>query len=141
MAKYMIPFAILAPDIQARNSGYMASQRDIAPTILQLLGLPVPDHFSGLSLLEENSENFTDFYHQGLLGWVVNETLYQMPLKGNRLDCYQLGESPLQPVSRECSEPDRARNREAVAFTHLSQALLFNGEIGHFPALIKAQAQ
>ena len=141
MAKYMVPFAILAPDTQAINSNHIASQRDIAPTVLQMLGLPVPKHFTGISLLKSNGESFADYYHQGLLGWVVGNKLYQTPIKGKRLDCFLLGKSPLETEPSDCEEKDRAHGRDAIAFTHLSQSLLFNGKTEQFPLFLKGQLQ
>ena len=67
-----VPYIIAAPGLiqneeRIRNG---ASLIDTAPTILDLLGLPIPNRFQGLSLLDESPRMalfFTD-YSLGLLG-------------------------------------------------------------------------
>jgi len=67
-----VPYVIAAPGLiqkqeRVRNS---ASLIDTAPTILDMLGLPVPQRFQGISLLDDKprmSLFFTD-YSLGLLG-------------------------------------------------------------------------
>jgi phosphoglycerol transferase MdoB-like AlkP superfamily enzyme len=67
-----VPYIIAAPGLiqNQERIGTGASLIDTAPTILDLLGLPIPPRFQGLSLLDESprmSLFFTD-YSLGFLG-------------------------------------------------------------------------
>lgn len=56
-ASYLVPLAILAPGIDRDRVGFdpVGDQSDIAPTILDLLGIKIPDYFIGTSLLTKNT--------------------------------------------------------------------------------------
>lgn len=58
----LTPILFYDPEnVDYRNTSY-ASLVDIAPTIIDRLGLPVPDSWEGISLLDEESRQLT--YHQ-----------------------------------------------------------------------------
>ncbi len=123
---YLVPFAILAPGLEPRELESVLSQRDIAPTLLQLMGLPVPPQFSGRA----GGSGFADYYHHGWLGWVEDERLLEVPLQGaNGLRCFDLARDPAQQRPLACSDVDEAMAQRARAFSHLSQWRLFAGEL------------
>ncbi|MDQ6989046.1 MAG: sulfatase-like hydrolase/transferase [Mariprofundaceae bacterium] len=85
--EYMIPMAIKAPDVAAKMLPYATSQRDIAPTLLELLGLPAAPSFSGKSLLSSPTF-FADYYHQQHLGWIEGDVLLDVDLSNAQTRCY-----------------------------------------------------
>jgi glucan phosphoethanolaminetransferase (alkaline phosphatase superfamily) len=54
-----IPILFYTPDHLRLRNGYFGVQVDVAPTILDYLGLPVPDNWQGHSLLEDRLDRFT----------------------------------------------------------------------------------
>ncbi|MDH5785091.1 MAG: sulfatase-like hydrolase/transferase [Chromatiales bacterium] len=134
-SKSLVPFAILAPDIAPVSLDIIAHQRDIAPTVLQMLNLPSPTHFSGKSLLTMGEDQrFADYYDQGVLGWVEGERAIEFPVTAPETPtCLSLAEklNSSQPV--ECDSEAIAMQQRALAFTRLSQSLLFSGNLSLFP--------
>ena len=134
--KYLVPFMIYAPGlIEPTRLELVSTQRDIAPTLLPLLSLNTTNAFSGTSLLQTDA-HFADYYHQGVLGWVEGNRGIEFRLdKQQQMRCYALLDRPLRQQSGECRESDQAQRRRALAFTHLSQSLLFNGKTSGFSQL------
>lgn len=135
---YSVPFAINAPGIVApRFVDRVASQRDIAPTLLQVLGVDAPAHFTGKSLLrDDQAPYFADYYHNGALGWVEGEQLLEFPVvdPGN-YKCYDYRRDPVQSRSVPCKGDAEITLQHALAFTATSQNLLFSGHLRDFSAL------
>ncbi len=136
--KYLIPFLVYAPGvIEPQQRDIVSSQRDIAPTLLDILGLPASPDFSGVSLLDEASKPYADYYHQGHLGWVEGTAGVEFMLGDKeKAECYTFKPTPFRREKHVCTEQDIQLRRRATAFTHLSQSLLFNGDIGKFRSLI-----
>jgi 2,3-bisphosphoglycerate-independent phosphoglycerate mutase len=70
-----VPFILLHPDktLTLKPQGALT---DIAPTVLDILGLPIPDSMTGVSLLEQSRTFFTPIKRLLLLildGWGQNE--------------------------------------------------------------------
>lgn len=66
-----VPFLLLHPDKKLTLKA-KGSLIDVAPTVLDLLGLPVPETMTGVSLLEQNKNSFTPVKRLLLLildGW------------------------------------------------------------------------
>ncbi|HEY0633879.1 MAG TPA: LTA synthase family protein, partial [Gammaproteobacteria bacterium] len=64
----MIPFVILAPGIEPAELPDVLSQRDVAPSVADLLALPASSEFTGQSVLRRIQPRVADYYHQGTLG-------------------------------------------------------------------------
>jgi len=129
---YRVPFLIYHKDkIKPQLVNRVASQRDISPTILSILGKNIPDTFTGKSL--DNSNNtpyFADYYHSGTLGWIEDDMLIEIQVNDpNNMSCYNYVSDKLLENKLKC--PDRAKNsrNNALAFTKKSQSLLFNGKL------------
>lgn len=79
VAKYHIPLVFYAPDIlPAGHYTRMASQIDIVPTLLDVLGKKGDEHFFGQSLFEDQSEQITSrafISNYQELGYYKNDTL------------------------------------------------------------------
>ena len=106
-----VPYIIAAPGLlrgqsRARTS---ASLIDTAPTVLDLLGLPVPRTFQGSSLL--NSDNrmalfFTD-YSLSLLGLYDACWKYIYEVDSTRSRLYEVCQDPAEVMDRSKAEIER----------------------------------
>jgi phosphoglycerol transferase MdoB-like AlkP superfamily enzyme len=135
--RYLVPFLVYAPGlVEPQQLDLVSSQRDIAPTLLALLQINDQASFSGKSLLEGNATHHADYYHQRTLGWIEGKRGIEFRLgEAEQMRCYDLTSPPLRQQPDLCSENDREQHRRALAFTHLSQSLLFNGKISAFSRL------
>jgi len=131
--RYRIPFLIYAPGIVTpQHLPEISSQRDIAPTVLDILNQQQPSWFAGSSLLSEApQQTIADYYHEGILGWVKGEHITELPIQGQTpIKCYQYSAAQHRKAIVECgSSLDK---NIAMAFTQLSQQLLFDGKIKTF---------
>jgi phosphoglycerol transferase MdoB-like AlkP superfamily enzyme len=129
---YMIPFAIYHKDLEANYYDVYLSQRDIAPTLLDILYKDyksVTSDFTGKSLVSD-SGFFADYYHDGYLGWIENGISLEINLATNKHRCIDITTFNKKEVN--CSRDIvRMRNR-ALSFTKLSQELLFSGRTKEF---------
>jgi phosphoglycerol transferase MdoB-like AlkP superfamily enzyme len=129
---YMIPLAFYGRGIPARRVDAIVSQRDIAPTVVDLvLGdykQLAPD-FSGKSLVTD-THFFADYYHNGTLGWVEGKHAVEYIPDADRTECYEL--ASLRPRPVPCPPELTDLTARAVAFTALSQQLLFEGKTTQF---------
>lgn len=134
-ASYHVPFAIYAPELIApeRLPG-IASQRDIAPTITDLLGVPSPSSWAGQSLRRSFGRRFAEYYHEGILGWIEGPALVEIPIGSVTAQplCYAWGSDPLQRAPRPCPDDLPQQVERATAFTAYSQELLFSGRSREF---------
>jgi len=131
--RYRIPFLIYAPSIvEPRHVAQISSQRDIAPTVLDILNLAQPGWFAGSSLLESGPHPaIADYYHEGILGWVNGEQITEFPLHDqSTAQCFKYSAAQHRKAIVECGS--FANSDIAMAFTQLSQQLLFNGKIMTF---------
>jgi len=137
--KYLVPFLIYSPGlVEPRQLDIISSQRDIAPTLLDLLNIDAEANFSGSSLLDAGADHHADYYHQGVLGWLEGRRGLEARLGEEReMQCYELLPDPLRQQPDACNTLDEARLSRALAFTHLNQSLLFNGKIGTFSQLLQ----
>lgn len=135
---YNIPFLIYAPGIvQPRFVHRMVSQRDVAPTVLDLLHLPPAPWFTGKSVLRnDQGPYFADYYNNGILGWIEGSRLIEVPVVDpRRVHCYDYLQDRGQRHPLSCAAADRTMARQGLAFTRVAQDLLFSGHLRRFAAL------
>lgn len=134
LQKHLIPFAILAPGLEPDMQDVIASQRDIAPTLLQLLNISIPSHFSGFSLLNAASQpHYADYYHQGMFGWVEADRAVEFPIAApGQMKCLSFEHGLDSDHIIPCEPNAVGMQQRALAFTHISQSLLFRGETTSF---------
>ena len=126
----MIPFVILAPGIEPVELPDILSQRDVAPTIADLLALRTSTEFTGQSALRKFDGHVADYYHQGTLGWASKGNVVEINLNAtSQHQCFTLPERGAIPSPSPCGPQDDEPARTALAFTHLSQSLLFAGQL------------
>jgi phosphoglycerol transferase MdoB-like AlkP superfamily enzyme len=134
---FRIPFAIYSKELASKHFDYVITQRDIAPTVLDLMGLE-EQNFAGISLFKKSSDRIAEFYHSGRLG-AVNKTgvidwKIDNPLNPN-CSTWSTSYSQLQPSA--CSEELITSQKNALAFTKYSQDLLFKSQAKDFYTLLR----
>lgn len=129
---YMIPLAFYGAGVEPRYVDAYVSQRDIAPTVVDLVfgdyRTLMPD-FSGKSLLCD-THFVADYYHNGVLGWVEGQSAVEYTPEAGTTRCFDVARFAPQPV--ECTPALLAYGERATAFTDVSQRLLFEGKTGQF---------
>lgn len=133
--RYSIPFLIYAPGlVKPEKINVVASQRDVAPTILDLLNIPVPGSFAGKSLWQRKDNfHFADYYHNGTLGWIEKDILVEISLfSRDKPVCYawQVDPDLSRPVL--CPVYLESKIERAKYFTYYTQKLLFEGKTTGF---------
>lgn len=138
---HLVPFAVHAPGIVApRLSPRRASQRDIAPTVLQMLGRPVPPWFTGKSLLSDDDPPYFSDLYNGALGWIEGDRLVTFSVRRpDEPRCYNLAQDPMMERPACDGQDDAQRTRRALAFTRVFQDLLFSGRVRDFSAFRATQ--
>lgn len=128
MENYMIPFAIYSKDlIKPKKIDVVLSQRDIAPTVYDLvLGNHTKEmpNFTGKSLIS-NESFYTDYFKNGILGWIENNDIIELNTTTNKLTCFKLNN--LNKESTSCTNLHEEMKKRALALTIKSQELLFEG--------------
>jgi phosphoglycerol transferase MdoB-like AlkP superfamily enzyme len=116
VAKYHIPLFFYAPDIlPAGHYSRMASQIDIVPTLLDVLGAKGDDHFFGQSLFEEAKDQITPrafISNYQELGYYKNDTLIVLSPK-EKTEAYKV--DPITMESTPTSMNQTLLN-EAIAY-------------------------
>lgn len=131
--RYAIPFLIYSPQHQPpqRIAGAV-SQRDVAPTLQRLLNLAPSPWFSGYPLTDGDAPRFADYYHAGILGWSEGESAIEFPLRSpERVTCTDSQSGKPMP----CTAGHAPLVTRALAFSRLSQQLLFEGRTGDLATL------
>lgn len=137
MQNYLIPFALYAKDLSPSYKDVYLSQRDIAPTLLDVtLGdyRTLAPHFSGKSLVRDK-RFFADYYHNGILGWIEGKRLVEINIVSNNFACFDVND--LRPKSVSCTAEDKAQKQRAKVFTIYAQKLLFEGKVKRFASFRK----
>ncbi len=129
---YLIPLAFVGPGVPARHIDHVVSQRDIAPTVVDLVFGDYRQrapNFSGKSLLRDR-RFFADYYHNGVLGWVEGDRVVEYLPATATTRCFSL--DGLVRTASPCDEKSNTMAIRLRAFTHVSQKLLFAGRTQEF---------
>jgi phosphoglycerol transferase MdoB-like AlkP superfamily enzyme len=138
---YLIPFALYHKDLTPTYYNYFISQRDIAPTILDLLygkHNTINPNFTGKSLVSD-THFFADYYHNGLLGWVEGNTALEINITTKEKTCYDI--SSYKDIEIKCNNHMLKFTNKALSFTKISQKLLFSGKTNTFDAFKRADIE
>ncbi|MCK9532303.1 MAG: LTA synthase family protein [Gammaproteobacteria bacterium] len=123
---YRIPFLVHAPDLTPARLDVTASQRDVAPTVLALLGIAPADWFTGHVLTAGTDGHAADYYAAGLLGWVEGQDGIEFPIRQpEQLRCFDAAGL----ATKACDPEATARRDRALAFTRVAQHALFGGNL------------
>jgi len=129
---YMIPFAIYSKNLPPKLYDTYLSQRDIAPTILDLAFGNYRQfslNFTGKSLLSDQ-KRFADYFHHGYLGWIEKNKILEINIATKEKTCYKI--ENYKDIKIKCTEEILAFETRALSFTNLSQQLLFQGKVNTF---------
>lgn len=129
---YLIPFAIYHKDLKPKYYDDYISQRDISPSILDLLYGDYHqknNSFSGKSLISD-SHFFADYYHNGTLGWIEGQKAMEVNIHTKKRRCYDI--SSYKDVEITCDKETEQFSDKALSFTTISQKLLFSGDTKAF---------
>ncbi len=129
---YMIPLAFYGPHVRPAAPDIYASQRDIAPTVLDfVLGdykKLAPD-FTGKSLLRDR-RFFADYFRNGVFGWIEKNLLTEYTPAAGKTACFDVSGLTQQPVP--CPPEAQKYRIRMSAFASVTQKLLFEGKTGEF---------
>jgi len=134
-AKYFIPGIIYSENnIPAKKLNRYVSQRDIAPTILDLLTLPAAPSFAGKSLFSADKDvYFADYFDAGTVGWIKDFSLVETSVTDPaKMRCYSIEKGLLHASPASCDEAAFKNSAESLVFTAYSQHLLFDGKTKNF---------
>jgi len=134
-ARYYIPGVIYAEDLlAAKTIDHYVSQRDFAPTVLDILGLPATPSFAGKSLLsEKDSIYFADYFDAGSIGWIEENALVETSITApSEMKCYSIENSLINAYPVSCDEKYNNNSARSLVFTSYSQAMLFQGKTKMF---------
>ena len=132
VAKYHIPLFFYAPDLlPAGHYGRIASQIDIVPTLLDVLGAKGEDHFYGQSMFEAAAEKqperaFISNYQQ--LGYYKNDTLIALSPK-QKAEAYKV--DPLT-FDETPTKVDGQLLNEAIAYYQTAARAYKHGDLKEF---------
>jgi phosphoglycerol transferase MdoB-like AlkP superfamily enzyme len=129
--QFKIPFLIYMPKIITPQKILGAvAQRDIAPTVLDILNVASPASFSGKSMLQKGYQPSADFYHNGTLGWIENSRLVESSVSQlDAIKCFDLDLVQAKEQEVPCVESDYALQTKSKVFTVHSQNLLFDERV------------
>jgi lipoteichoic acid synthase len=110
-----VPCFIIAPGLirESRRIGQVASLLDIAPTVLDLVGSPIPADYQGSSLLtsaeQERMALFYTDYSLPLVGLRDGPWKFIHEIGSSRGKLFNLLEDPAEEVNLASRQPDRVR--------------------------------
>lgn len=137
---FRVPMLIYAPELIdsktiALNSKRPATQRDLGITVAHLLGLDTK-HMLGRSLLDAAAPVRADYFHQGVLAWLIDNRIYELAVfEGHAVGCYDWRRDTAQKnnlldTDEECKKNKKMAEHEGLAIIDWSQEKLFSGTIG-----------
>lgn len=122
----LIPFAIHGSEAPAQERSSYHSQRDIAPTVLHVMGMQLPAWFTGQTMLQDTNKGYADYYEQGALGWIEHDHAVIIPIANpNLYTCHLLTQHQLH--GNDCQNENAGQYERAMAFTIYAQHTLFHG--------------
>ena len=134
-SRYLIPGIIYSENlIPAAKTQRYVSQRDFAPTILELLNIESSTAFAGKSFFgTQQDEYFSEYFSAGSVSW-LNEDLMVETNVGfpDSFKCYSIQKGLLQAEVVNCDEHGETLSRQSLAFTAYSQDRLFKGKTKQF---------
>jgi phosphoglycerol transferase MdoB-like AlkP superfamily enzyme len=132
IAKYHIPLFFYAPDLlPAGHYKRMASQIDIVPTLLDVLGTSDAQHFYGQSLFKAEHDQLperTFVSNYQALGYYKDNTLIVLSPK-QEVEAYRIDADSLEAVAAPI---DRRLLNEAVAYYQTAARAYKHGELKEF---------
>lgn len=136
-----IPFLMFATDgsVEKRHFTGFASQKDIAPTVMQWLGGYVP-WFTGGSLLSEEQPRFVQFSRGRSASWIEQSNMVRFDVtQFEHYECFHVAEDGISNTNVPCASNSVFEKlfQRAQAYVRVTQKILFSGETAEFNHLIR----
>jgi len=134
-SRYLIPGLIYAKNlVPAKRLGRYVSQRDVAPTILDILGIAPSASFSGKSFWQDSNDvYFADYYDAGTVNWLQGNMLVVSNInQPHRARCFNIAGGLLDAPETRCGKLGGQLSLESLVFTDYSQQMLFTGRTREF---------
>ena len=134
-SRYLIPGLIYADKlIPAEKRERYVSQRDIAPTLLDILGIADSPAFSGKSFWRESEDvYFADYYDAGSVYWLQGDLMTESSIsQSSSVRCYDISGGLLGAPATSCTSNGERLSLQSLVFTDYSQQMLFAGNTRHF---------
>ena len=131
LSRYLIPGVIYSENlVQANRLQRYVSQRDFAPTVLDILNIEPATSFAGKSLYgKEDDEYFSEYYSAGSVSWLHGDLMVETNVGlPDNFKCYSLDQGLLQADEVECGSRGELLSKQSLAFTAYSQNQLFKGK-------------
>lgn len=135
LSRYVTPGVIYSEYLMQANSiNRYVSQRDLAPTVLDILNFKKPTAFAGKSLFgTDQDEYFAEYYSAGSVGWLSDDLMVETNVgQPDGFKCYSLQEGFTKLNEMTCGERGESLSRQSLAFTAYSQNRLFSGKTKQF---------
>jgi len=129
---HLIPFGVYHKDLKAKKVDVLLSQRDIAPTVLDLLYgdyRSVMPSVSGKSLFSDKNY-FAEYFQNGIIGWLEGDDAIEIDISSGKYKCFIL--QGIEQKILTCKDKHKELYQNALNFHKLSQTLLFKGETKEF---------
>ncbi len=129
---YMIPFALYHKDLKPQKLDVILSQRDIAPSVVDLIYgdyRKVIPNASGKSLFSDKNF-FAEYFQNGIIGWIEGDDAIEIDISSAKQSCFKI--ESLKHLSVTCKDIDKKLYTDALAFHNISQSLLFSGKTKTF---------
>ncbi|PKO42937.1 MAG: sulfatase [Betaproteobacteria bacterium HGW-Betaproteobacteria-22] len=132
VAKYHIPLFFYAPDLLPKGHySRIASQIDIVPTLLDVLGEHGAQHFYGQSMFEAQAKKLPErafISNYQSLGYYKNDKLVVLSPKQS-VETYQVDAKTLESTP---TDNDEKLVSEAIAYYQIAARAYKNGELSEF---------
>jgi phosphoglycerol transferase MdoB-like AlkP superfamily enzyme len=122
LENYKIPFVIYHNKIKPKKYDTIISQLDIAPTILDIVGIDYQKampNATGKSLLSDD-RFFAPYFHNGIIGWIEEGKRVEYNIQNKELKC-----------SLKKATCDKLKNH-LKSWSYITQKLLFEGKTKEF---------
>jgi phosphoglycerol transferase MdoB-like AlkP superfamily enzyme len=122
LENYKIPFVIYHNKIKPKKYDTIISQLDIAPTILDIVGIDYQKampNATGKSLLSDD-RFFAPYFHNGIIGWIEEGKRVEYNIQSKELKC-----------SLKKAACDKLK-KHLKSWSYITQKLLFDGKTKEF---------
>ena len=126
---YSIPFAMKGPGIKPQKLAGAYSQRDIAATLADLLGVSAPQFLGQSMLRTQDFTPGTELYHLGHSVWFVDSFAIDFNVRTpERYRCYDWRKDWNLTTEVDCPAKAEQYYQEALSYLIQTQVLLFQGK-------------
>jgi phosphoglycerol transferase MdoB-like AlkP superfamily enzyme len=129
---YLIPFALYHKDLASKHEAVILSQRDIAPSVVDLIYGDYRHHLpnsSGKSLFSDRNF-FAEYFQNGIIGWIEGNNAIEIDISSGEYRCFKM--EGREQKSLTCKPLHVRLYHNALNFHSLSQMLLFVGKTENF---------